>query len=127
MQKCIDEAVTKFGGIDIVINNASAINISDTLTLSMKAYDLMHSINTRGTYLLTKVCLPHLKKSQNAHILNMSPPLLMESRCFSNHVGYTMAKLGMSMCVLGWSEEFRDWGISVNALWPRTAIATAAV
>lgn len=110
-----------------MVNNASAINLSDTEGLSMKTYDLMHSINTRGTYLLTKICLPHLKKSGNGHVLNMSPPLLMDKKWFTNHVGYTMAKYGMSMCVLGWSEEFRKWGISVNALWPRTAIATAAV
>ena len=93
----------------------------------MKRYDLMHSVNTRGTYLLTKTCLPYLKKSSHPHILNLSPPLNMESKWFAHQVGYTMAKYGMSMCVLGWSKEFESFNCSVNALWPWTAIATAAV
>ena len=93
----------------------------------MKRFDLMHSVNARGTYLLTKCCLPYLKKSSHPHILNLSPPLNMEAKWFANQVGYTMAKFGMSMCVLGWSKEFKPWNFSVNALWPKTAIATAAV
>lgn len=125
--ECIAKAVERFGGIDIVVNNASAINMSETESLKMKSYDLMHHVNTRGTYLLTKCCLPYLKKSQSAHVLNLSPPLLMEPKWFSGHVGYTMAKYGMSMCVLGWADEFKNFKISVNALWPRTTIATAAV
>lgn len=127
VESCVKEAVAKFGGIDFVVNNASAINLSDTEKLTMKGYDLMNTVNARGTYLLTKVCLPYLKKSGNGHVLNLSPPLLMSTKWFSHHVGYTIAKYGMSMCVLGWSEEFKNLGISVNALWPRTAIATAAV
>lgn len=109
------------------MNNASAISLTDTLDTSMKKYDLMHQINIKGTFLVSKVCLPHLIKSKNPHILNLSPPLNMEARWFAPHVAYTMAKYGMSMCVLGMAEEFRDKGVAVNALWPRTAIATAAV
>lgn len=127
IKECIEIAVHMFGGIDVLINNASAINLSSIEKISMKRYDLMHSINTRGTFLLTKVCLPYLKKSSNAHILNMSPPLNMKGQWFQGHVAYTMAKYGMSMCVLGWAGEFSKYNISVNALWPRTAIATAAV
>ena len=93
----------------------------------MKKYDLMHQINIRGTYMVSQVCLPHLLKAKNPHILNLSPPLNMEARWFSNHCAYTMAKYGMSMCVLGMAEEFRDQGVAVNGLWPRTSIATAAV
>lgn len=110
-----------------MINNASAINLSDTQSVTMKRYDLMNSVNARGTFLLTKVCLPHLKKSNHAHILTLSPPLSMKPKWFSGHVAYSMAKYGMSMCVLGWGEEFKNYNISANALWPRTAIATAAV
>ncbi|KJH43361.1 hypothetical protein DICVIV_10629, partial [Dictyocaulus viviparus] len=109
-----------FGGIDILVNNASAISLTNTQDTDMKRYDLMHSINTRGTYLMSKLCLPYLKQGNNPHILNISPPLLMEARWFSNHVAYTMAKYGMSMCVLGMHEEFRPYGIAVNALWPVT-------
>uniref|UniRef100_A0A1I7TG42 Hydroxysteroid dehydrogenase-like protein 2 n=1 Tax=Caenorhabditis tropicalis TaxID=1561998 RepID=A0A1I7TG42_9PELO len=123
----VEEAVKKFGGIDILINNASAISLTDTESTEMKRYDLMHSINTRGTYLMTKTCLPYLKSGKNPHVLNISPPLLMEPRWFANHVAYTMAKYGMSMCVLGQHEEFRPHGIAVNALWPLTAIWTAAM
>ena len=119
--------IETFGGIDILINNASAISLTDTESITMKTYDLMHTINTRGTFLMSKYCIPHLKKSANPHILNMSPPLSMQSRWFAPHCAYTMAKFGMSLCVLGMSEEFRDYGVGVNALWPRTAIATAAV
>ncbi len=127
IKKCLELAVSKFGGIDIVINNASAINLSDTETLSMKKYDLMNSVNARGTFLLTKLSLSYLKKSSNPHVMTLSPPLDMRVKWFQDHTAYTMAKYGMSLCILGWSGEFKKYGISVNALWPRTAIATAAV
>ncbi|XP_045514729.1 hydroxysteroid dehydrogenase-like protein 2 isoform X2 [Pieris brassicae] len=127
IQKAIDEAVKKFNGIDILINNASAISLTGTAQTDMKRYDLMHNINTRGTFLASKLCLPLLKESNHAHILNLSPPLNMNPYWFSIHVAYTMAKYGMSMCVLGMSEEFRPLNIGVNALWPRTGIATAAI
>lgn len=127
VKEAIDKVVATFGGIDILVNNASAINLTGTLEVDMKRYDLMHSINTRGTFVVSKICLPHLLKSSNPHILNLSPPLVMNPRWFASHCAYTMAKYGMSMCVLGMSEEFRDQGVAVNALWPRTAIATAAV
>ncbi|BDS13515.1 SDR family oxidoreductase [Aureispira anguillae] len=127
LQAAIDKAVDTFGGIDILINNASAINLSPTEHVSMKRYDLMHAVNARGTFMTTKLCLPHLKKGNNPHILNLSPPLNMDPKWFGNHVAYTMAKYGMSMCVLGHAEEFKDYGIGVNALWPRTTIDTAAV
>lgn len=123
----VAQAVERFGGIDILINNASAISLTPTLQTAMKRYDLMHSINTRGTFLTSQACLPHLLKSANPHILNLSPPLNMEERWFAPHVAYTMAKYGMSLCVLGMAGEFREAGVAVNALWPRTAIATAAV
>ena len=125
--ECVKKVVETFGGIDIVINNASALSLTDTETTSLKKYDLMHQINIRGTFLLSKLCLPYLKKGKNPHILNISPPLNMEAKWFAPHIAYTMAKYGMSMCVLGMAEEFRQDGIAVNALWPRTAIATAAV
>jgi citronellol/citronellal dehydrogenase len=127
LQAAIDRAVETFGGIDILINNASAIDLSSTLDLTMKRYDLMHHINTRGTFLTSKLCLPYLLKADNPHILNISPPLDMSPKWFSHHVAYTMAKFGMSMCVLGMAEEFREQGVAVNALWPRTTIATAAI
>ncbi len=127
VQAAVDSAVETFGGIDILINNASAIDLSGTLDLAMKRYDLMHSINTRGTFMVSKLCLPHLLKASNPHILNISPPLDMSPVWFSHHVAYTMAKFGMSMCVLGMAEEFRQQGVAVNALWPRTTIATAAI
>lgn len=127
VQEAVDKTVATFGGIDIVINNASAISLTPTLATDMKKYDLMHQINTRGTFLVSKTCIPHLKKSANPHILNMSPPLNMEARWFAPHVAYTMAKFGMSMCVLGMAEELKRDKIAVNALWPRTTIATAAV
>jgi citronellol/citronellal dehydrogenase len=127
VQEAVDKAVETFGGIDILINNASAISLTPTPMTDMKRYDLMHSVNTRGTFLCSKLCLPHLIKSKNPHILNMSPPLNMETRWFAPHVAYTMAKYGMSMCVLGMAEEFKEYGVAVNALWPRTTIATAAV
>ena len=127
IQDAVDKAVEKFGGIDIVVNNASAINLTDTKSVTMKRYDLMHSVNTRGTFLTTKLCLPHLEKAENPHVMTISPPLNMEERWFKTHVAYTMAKFGMSMCVLGWAGEFRGRGIAANALWPKTTIATAAV
>jgi len=131
IQESVEQAVRHFGGIDIVINNASAISLTGTQETPMKTYDLMHSINTRGTYLVSKCCLPYLKESagkgRNPHILNNSPPLSMKPIWFKNHVAYTMAKYGMSMCVLGMAEEFRDTGIAVNAIWPKTAIMTAAM
>jgi citronellol/citronellal dehydrogenase len=127
VKAAVDKTVETFGGIDVLINNASAINLTGTLQTPMKRYDLMHQINTRGTFLCSQVCIPHLKKADNPHILNLSPPLSMEARWFAPHVAYTMAKFGMSMCVLGMAEEFSRDGIAVNALWPRTAIATAAV
>ena len=123
----INQAVEHFGGIDICINNASAIQLTNVTDTAMKRYDLMHQINGRGTYMVSKYCLPHLKKSNNPHILNLSPPLDMSAKWFAGTVAYTMAKYTMSMCVLGMAEEFKEFGIAVNALWPRTAIATAAV
>ncbi|WP_058868055.1 NAD(P)-dependent oxidoreductase [Chloracidobacterium thermophilum] len=123
----VAQTVETFGGIDILVNNASAISLTPTLQTPMKRYDLMHRINTRGTFVCSQACLPHLFKADNPHILNISPPLNMDSRWFAPHVAYTMAKYGMSMCVLGMAAEFREQGVAVNALWPRTAIATAAV
>ena len=116
-----------FGGIDICVNNASAISLTKTPDTDMKRYDLMHQINGRGTYLVSKYCIPHLKKSSNPHILNLAPPLDMKAKWFGPHLAYTMAKFTMSMCVLGMAEELKADGIAVNGLWPRTAIATAAV
>ena len=123
----VKKAVEKFGGIDILVNNASAIHLTGTEHTPMKRYDLMHQINTRGTFVCSQACIPFLRKASNPHILNISPPLNMEERWFAPHVAYTMAKFGMSMCVLGMAGELRRDGIAVNALWPRTAIATAAV
>lgn len=123
----VAETVARFGGIDICVNNASAISLTGTEATEMKRYDLMHQVNARGTFLTTKTCLPHLKKAANPHVLTLSPPLDMSARWFAPHVAYTMAKFGMSLCVLGMAEEFRADGVAVNALWPRTAIATAAV
>lgn len=127
IQAAMEATAAKFGGIDILVNNASAILLTDTESTPMKRYDLMHQVNTRGTFLCSKLALPYLRKSANPHILNLSPPLNMNPKWFKSHVAYTMAKYGMSMCVLGMSEEFAEEGIAVNALWPRTAIATAAV
>lgn len=127
VKNAVEAAVKRFGGIDILINNASAISLTDTDTTEMKRYDLMHNINTRGTFLVTKLCLPYLRKSKHAHVLNLSPPLNMKTQWFSPHVAYTMAKYGMSMCVLAHHEEFKDDNIAVNALWPKTAIYTAAI
>jgi len=127
----IEQAVARFGGIDILVNNASAISLTPTPATPMKRFDLMFGVNVRGTYLCTQACLPHLIKSaqagRNPHVLNMSPPLSMREHWFSPHVAYTMAKYGMSECTLGHAGEFKPLGIGVNSLWPRTAIATAAL
>jgi citronellol/citronellal dehydrogenase len=125
--EAVEKTVATFGGIDICVNNASAISLTGTLETPMKRFDLMHSVNTRGTYATSQACIPHLKKAKNPHILNLSPPLTMSAKWFQGHVAYTMAKYGMSMCVLGMAAEFKDDGIAVNALWPRTTIATAAI
>ena len=116
-----------FGGIDICVNNASAISLTGTEATEMKRYDLMNQINARGTFLTSKTCVPYLKKAENPHVLMLSPPLDMNAKWFAPHTAYSMAKFGMSLCVLGMAEEFRNDGIAFNALWPRTAIATAAV
>ncbi len=120
-------AAQQFGGIDIVVKNASAIALLDTEHVSMARFDLMHQVNARGTFLVSKTCLPWLQKSDNPHILALAPPLDMKEKWFAPHVAYSMAKYGMSLCVLGMAGEFREHGIAVNALWPRTTIATAAV
>jgi citronellol/citronellal dehydrogenase len=125
--QAVERTVEIYGGIDICVNNASAIQLTGTLATDMKRYDLMHQINTRGTYLTSKACIPHLKRAANPHVLMLSPPLDMSPRWFAPHVAYTMAKFGMSMCVLGMAAEFKDDGIAFNALWPRTGIATAAI
>jgi citronellol/citronellal dehydrogenase len=127
VEAAVDRAVEEFGGIDILVNNASAISLTGTVDTPMRIYDRMHSVNTRGTFLCSQACIPHLAKSDNAHILNISPPLNMEARWFAPHVAYTVAKYGMSLCVLGMAEELARDGIAVNALWPRTTIATAAI
>ncbi|MDX2285303.1 MAG: NAD(P)-dependent oxidoreductase [Bacteroidia bacterium] len=123
----VQKTVETFGGIDILINNASAIQLSGTLQTPMKRFDLMHEVNYRGTYLLSQRCIPHLLKSSNPHILNLSPPLNIEKRWFAPHLAYTLAKYGMSFCTYAMSEEFKAQGLAVNSLWPRTAIATAAI
>jgi len=129
--EAVKQTVARFGGIDILVNNASAIHLTGTEATPMKRYDLMHSINTRGTFVCSQACIPHLRKAAaahgKAHVLNLSPPLNMETRWFAPHVAYTMAKFGMSLCVLGMAGEFKRDGIAFNALWPRTVIATAAV
>jgi len=129
VEAAIAAAVGRFGGIDILVNNASAISLTSTMDTPMKRFDLMHQINTRGTFLCTQKAAPHLAKSSNPHVLNISPPLYstLSPRWFGPHVAYTMAKYGMSLCALGMAEEFRPLGIAVNALWPRTAIDTEAI
>jgi len=125
--RAVEQAVARFGGIDILVNNASAIGLTGTLETPMKRFDLMMGVNVRGTFLCSQACLPHLKQSANPHILTLSPPLDMRPQWFAPHAAYTISKYGMSMCVLGMAEEFREAGIAVNALWPRTIIATAAL
>ena len=127
VQASIDKTVDMFGGIDICVNNASAISLTGTEATSMKRYDLMNEVNARGTFLMSKLCLPYLKISKHAHIINLSPPLDMSPKWFKNHTAYTMAKYGMSMCTLGMAAEFKPHHIGVNSLWPLTAIDTAAV
>jgi citronellol/citronellal dehydrogenase len=127
VRDAVEQTVSHFGGIDICVNNASAISLTNTPDTDMKRYDLMHQINGRGTYLVSKYCIPHLKNSNKAHILNLAPPLDMKPKWFGPHLAYTMAKFTMSMCVLGMAEELKPDRIAVNGLWPRTAIATAAV
>ena len=127
IRAAVDRAVTTFGGIDVLVNNASAISLTGTLETPMKRFDLMHQVNVRATFACSQACLPHLLRAENAHILNISPPLDLSPKWFAPHVAYTMAKLGMSLCVLGMAAEFADRGVAVNALWPRTVIATAAV
>jgi citronellol/citronellal dehydrogenase len=123
----VAETVARFGGIDILVNNASAIWLRGTSDTPMKRYDLMHQVNSRGTFLCSQSCLPYLKKAANPHILTLSPPLCLDPKWFGPHVAYTMAKYGMSLCTLGMAEEFREVGIAVNSLWPRTIIATDAL
>ena len=127
VKEAVRRTVETFGGLDVLVNNASAIDLRGTLDLPVKKWDLMHGVNARGTWLCSKMALPHLLKAENPHILNISPPLNLEARWFAPHVAYTMAKFGMSLCVLGMAEEFREAGVAVNALWPKTTIATAAV
>jgi NAD(P)-dependent dehydrogenase (short-subunit alcohol dehydrogenase family)/putative sterol carrier protein len=127
VKSSVEQGVAKFGGIDIVVNNASAISLTKTPDTDMKRYDLMHSINSRGTFLVTKTCLPYLKKGTNPHILNLSPPLSLKPQWFANNVAYTIAKYNMSLFAFGWAEELRSDGIAVNCLWPATAIYTAAM
>lgn len=127
IQQAVEQAVAHFGGIDILVNNASAIYLAGTLETPMKRFDLMHQVNVRATFACSQACLPHLMKAENPHILVLSPPLKLEPRWFAPHLAYTLSKYGMSMCVLGMAEEFREAGVAVNALWPRTTIATAAV
>jgi citronellol/citronellal dehydrogenase len=127
VRKALDEGAQRFGGIDIVVNNASAINLANSQAIEMKRFDLMHQINARGTFLVSKLAAPYLFKAANPHILMLSPPLDMKEKWFAPHTAYTMAKFGMSMVVLGLAGEFRKQGVAVNALWPRTTIATAAV
>ncbi|HEX2548552.1 MAG TPA: NAD(P)-dependent oxidoreductase [Gammaproteobacteria bacterium] len=130
-ESAIEAAVLKtvetWGGIDILINNASAIALTNTEDTPVKRYDLMQSVNTRGTFLCSKACIPYLKKSKNPHILTLSPPLNMQAKWFKDHLAYTISKYGMSMCTLGMAEELKQYGIAVNSLWPRTTIATAAI
>lgn len=127
VQQAIRQAVARFGGIDILVNNASAIQLTGTLQTPMKRFDLMFGVNVRGTYACSQACIPHLEKGTNPHILNLSPPLDMSARWFRDHAAYTMAKYGMSMCTLGMAAELKPVGIAVNSLWPRTTIATAAI
>ena len=125
--QAVEETVRRFGGIDILVNNASAISLTDTASTPIKRFDLMHSVNTRGTFVTSQACMPHLEKAANPHILTLAPPPTMEPKWYAPHLAYTLAKMGMSLCVLGMAEELRGKGIAVNGLWPRTLIATAAI
>jgi citronellol/citronellal dehydrogenase len=127
IRAAVDRTIARFGGIDVLVNNASAIDLSNTLDVSMKRFDLMQEVNLRGTFLTSKLSLPHLFQARNPHILNIAPPLGLSPNWFAPHLAYTLAKYGMSLCVLGMAEEFRERGVAVNALWPRTTIATAAI
>jgi citronellol/citronellal dehydrogenase len=127
IRAAVDRAVAVFGGIDVLVNNASAISLTGTRETPMKRFDLMHQVNVRATFACSQACLPHLEKAENAHILNLAPPIDLDEKWFAPHVAYTMSKFGMSLCVLGMAAELRAAGIAVNALWPRTVIATAAV
>ncbi|MCD6046881.1 MAG: short-chain dehydrogenase/reductase [Gammaproteobacteria bacterium] len=127
IQDVVKAAVKHFGGIDILVNNASAISLTDTAQTSMRRFDLMMGVNTRGTFACSQACLPHLAQAENPHILTLSPPLNLNPKWFAPHLAYTMSKYGMSMCTLGMAEEFKPHGIAVNSLWPKTVIATAAI
>jgi citronellol/citronellal dehydrogenase len=127
VRRAVHAALARFGAIDALVNNASAISLTGTLATPVRRFDLMMAVNVRGTFVASQACLPHLVKAANPHILTLAPPLNLNPRWFKDHVGYTIAKYGMSMCVLGMAEEFRAHGVAVNALWPRTVIATAAL
>jgi citronellol/citronellal dehydrogenase len=127
LQAAVAKTVATFGGLDVLVNNASAIFLADAASTPMKRFDLMHQVNVRATFAASQAAIPHLARSENGHILNLSPPLSLNPRWFSAHLAYTLSKYGMSMCVVGLSEELSDRGIAVNALWPRTVIATAAL
>jgi citronellol/citronellal dehydrogenase len=127
LQAAVARAVERFGGIDVLVNNASAIHLADTASTPMKRWDLMHAVNARATFAASQACLPHLGRGRNPHILVLAPPISLAPRWFAGHLAYTISKYGMSMCVLGLAEELRDRGVAVNALWPRTVIATAAL
>lgn len=127
VNEAVNKTVKEFGGIDVLVNNASAIGLTPTEQTSMKRYDLMHDINVRGTFMVSKSCIPHLKNAENPHILTLSPPLNLDPSWFGAHLAYTMSKFGMSMTVLGQANELKSKGIAANALWPKTTIATAAV
>jgi citronellol/citronellal dehydrogenase len=127
VEKSVAETVARFGGIDILVNNASAISLTGTLATPMKRYDLMHQINSRGTFLVSQKCIPHLEKAANPHVLNLSPPLDFDVKWFASHSAYTLAKYGMSIYAWAMAAEFKDKGIAFNCLWPRTGIATAAI
>lgn len=127
IEQVVDQAVKKLGGIDVLVNNASAISLTNTLNTNLKRFDLMMSVNARATFACSRACIPHLMKSKNPHILNMSPPLHMIAKWFKDHLAYTYSKYGMSVCTLGMSAEFKDAGIAVNSLWPKTTIATSAI
>ena len=127
VQNMVQKAIEKFGGVDIVVNNASAISLTPTEQTEPKRFDLMHDINVRGTFFVTKACIPHLKKSSNAHILTLSPPVNLNPKWFKGHVAYTLSKYNMSMMAMGWAAELKQYNIASNALWPKTTIDTAAV